>query len=193
MRDLAEVRRFWPWMRPSDWFGDRRAFWARTVRGVQVSVAFHGPVLWSPGWYSVSVFDSRSRRWSKSSPRSGNDFFDDRVGVGPTIAAAMAAAGFGKRKHDEYARNRQHKSRWVTEFQRGEGGLFSMTPLVYRQRPCKGVRFGKRGRRLAQYVALCGIEGAWCVPRKWQERVIAGCIAQRDAGLLTPAEVRASY
>jgi hypothetical protein len=90
--------------------------------------------------------------------------------VRATIAAAMAAAGFGKRKHDEYAGQRQHKSRWVTEFQRGEGGLFSMTPLVYRQRPCKGVRLGGKARRLACWMAI-----------------------YRDSSLVTAAQVRASY
>jgi hypothetical protein len=149
MSDLAEVRRFWPWMRPSNWFGDKRAFWSRTVRGVQVAVAFHGPVLWSPGWYSVSFFDSRSRRWSKSSPRSGNDFFDPHASVGPTIAAAMAAAGFGERKPDKYARQRKQLSRWVAECQRGEGDFFSMTQPEYRQRPRKGVRLGKARRAQA--------------------------------------------
>jgi hypothetical protein len=152
--DLAEVRRFWPWMRPSDWFGDKRAFWSRTVRGVQVTVAFHGPVLWSPGWYSVAFFDCRSRRWSKSSPRSGSDFFDDHTAVGPTIAAAMAAAGFGVHKPDKYARQRQQKSRWVAELQRRNGDLFSMTQLESRQRPRKGARLGKRGRRLALAASL---------------------------------------
>jgi hypothetical protein len=108
-------------------------------RGVHYLAHQHQAQWW------VSVVNWHCRPWSEV-------FVDDdgyRIGGGDTIAEAMAAAGFGERKHDEYARNRQHKSRWVTEFQRGEGGLFSMTPLAYCQRPRKGVRLGHRKRKLA--------------------------------------------
>ncbi len=124
MRDLAEVRRFWP-----------RA----TQQGLRRWVPLSG------GTGLEIVFRRGSDTWSVKDWRHGRV----KTRNGDTIAAAMAAAGFGVREPDEYARNRQHKSRWVTEFQRGEGGLFSMTPLQSRQRPRKGVRLGKRGRRLA--------------------------------------------
>jgi hypothetical protein len=125
MRDLAEVRRFWP-----------RA----TQQGLRRWVPLYG------GTGLEIVFRRESDTWSVKDWRHGRV----KTRNGDTIAAAMAAAGFGVRKHDEYARNRRHKSRWVTEFQRGEGGLFSMTPLVYRQRPHKSARLGKRRAQAAK-------------------------------------------
>lgn len=129
MYDLQEIRRFWPWMRPADWFGDKRAFWARTVRGVQVTVGEQDDA------WGVSFFDDRRRRPSNNNPRNGNQFFTGPCHYGPNIAAAMAAAGFGRRLPGIRA-----------IWRRGDAPAIK---LESRQLPRKGVRLGKRGRRLA--------------------------------------------
>ncbi len=139
MRDLAEVRRFWPWMRPPhvDYLG--HADYQCRRRGVHYLAHQHQGQSW------VSVVNQHGRPWSTV-------FVDDdgyRIGGGDTLSAAMAAAGFGAREPDKYARQRKQKSRWVTESQRGEGNLFSMTPLQSRQRPRKRARLGKARRAQA--------------------------------------------
>jgi hypothetical protein len=124
MRDLMEVRRFWP-----------RA----TQQGLRRWVPLSG------GTGLEIVFRRGSDTWSVKDWRHGRV----KTRNGDTIAAAMAAAGFGQRKPDKYARQRQQKSRWVAECQRGEGDFFSMTQPEYRQRPRKGVRLGKARRAQA--------------------------------------------
>jgi hypothetical protein len=125
MNDLAEVRRFWPNAGRRYLLGD--CYIARPVEHFML-----GAVRSIDGSWSVTrYYDGLIR------PRH----FD-----GPTIAAAMAAAGFGQRKPDKYARQRQQKSRWVAELQHRLDDLFSLTQLQSRQRPRKGVRLGNKKR-----------------------------------------------
>ena len=125
MRDLNEVRRFWP--KAAKWYLFTDIYIAKPVAQHKISISQHS----NGSWY-VTRYQSKPLRCQ---------FFD-----GHTIAAAMAAAGFGVRKPDKYARQREQLSRWVAELQRRNGDLFSMTPPQSRQRPRKGVRLGK-GRR----------------------------------------------
>jgi hypothetical protein len=115
----------------------------------------YSEALWKfPAGWNVWVTDDRPWQARKSNPWSGSDIETEAGVRHPTIAAAMAAAGFGERKPDKYARQREQLSRWVAECQRGEGDFFSMTQPQSRQRPRKKVRLGKRGRRLALAASL---------------------------------------
>lgn len=72
--------------------------------------------------------------------------------IGPTIAAAMAAAGFAERKKGFFAEyNQVDAAIWLKGIVRHDEDYAGKTriPLVSRQRPRKKVRLGKRGRRLA--------------------------------------------
>lgn len=174
MGDLQEIRRFWPWMRECDWFGPRRAFWSRRYRGVQVVVARMDAALWAQAGWAVTFCDDRSRRRSKSDPWDGNQFFTARSHKGSTIAAAMAAAGFAQRPIGRYRETfnqyadrtqgkpvkhrawhaRRYRDKPVMPFadtcQRHDDGTVAWPVLLEsRQRPRKGVRLGRRGRRLA--------------------------------------------
>lgn len=144
MSDLQEIRRFWPWMRECDWFGPRRAFWSRRYRGVQVVVARMDAALWAQAGWAVTFCDDRSRRRSKSDPWDGNQFFTARSHKGSTIAAAMAAAGFAVKPEGKYRETNRLCKVW-----RGISGEYVTPALVSCQRPRKGVRLGKHGRRLA--------------------------------------------
>jgi len=136
MSDLAEVRRFWPWMRPPhvDYLGHKDYQCDR--RGVHYLAHQHQGQWW------VSVVNWHSRPWSEV-------FVDDdgyRIGGGDTIAEAMAAAGFGVRKAGMFRKLRlflagENKAPWNPEDWKPH-----KTQLQSRQRPCKGVRLGK-GRR----------------------------------------------
>lgn len=125
MGELQEIRRFWP----------------RAVR-----VRLHG--------HKICVQPSKGSKFTLTKPHVWWCIADQRGGLWTyyersTLAAAMAAAGFAEREPDKYARQRDQLSRWVAECQRGEGDFFSVTPPQSRQRPRKGVRLGRRGRRLA--------------------------------------------
>ena len=145
MRDLAEIRRFWPWVKTKDQKRDR-GFHPRNRRGVYMGLGY-SEALWKfPAGWSVWVQDDRHWSARKVNPWSGSDIETEAGVRHPTIAAAMAAAGFAERKPDKYARQREQLSRWVAECQRGEGDFFSMTQPQSRQRPRKGVRLGQRKR-----------------------------------------------
>lgn len=152
MSDLQEIRRFWPWMRECDWFGPRRAFWSRRYRGVQVVVARMDAALWAQAGWAVTFCDDRSRRRSKSDPWDGNQFFTARSHKGSTIAAAMAAAGFAERKKGFFSEyNEVDTAVWMRVTKRHADKYAGRTRIQResRQRPRKGVRLGRRGRRLA--------------------------------------------
>ena len=123
MRDLAEIRKYWPKTVWNSLFGDVYA------SGLSRMMKLHN------GHWALVV---RVKQYPERATWH----------VAATIAAVMAAAGFGERKPDKYARQREQLSRWVAECQRGEGDFFSMTQPQSRQRPHKKVRLGKRGRRL---------------------------------------------
>ena len=153
MRDLAEIRRFWPWVKAKDQ-KPSRGFYPRNRRGVYMGMGYSEAIFQFPAGWWIWVQDDRDWRERRRNPWSGANV-DTPAGVRyPTIAAAMAAAGFAERKPDKYARQREQLSRWVAECQRGEGDFFSMTQPESRQRPRKGVRLGKRGRRLALAASL---------------------------------------
>ena len=125
MNDLAEIRQFWP---KATWWGKNMHAAANGLRGLlwieRVKVGLHRVVYVPENW--------------------GRKDFD-----GPTIAAAMAAAGFGERKWTGYREKRPwwHQAREAHRLETGE--VIDKQPLQSRQRPRKKVRLGKRGRRLA--------------------------------------------
>lgn len=148
---MSEIRRFWPWVKATDHFG-MRGFWSTTHRGVQVVAAFYKPFGQFPERWDVSFFDDRSRRRSKSAPWIGNGFFGPPDGRGPTIAAAMAAAGFAQRPKGLFADYRYLTAAvWIETAKRNPERFAGRTriPLESRQRPRKGVRLGTRQRRAA--------------------------------------------
>lgn len=130
MGDLAEIRRFWP---------------------MAVNVRLFG--------HKICVQPSKGSKFTLTKPHVWWCIADQRGGLWryyerSTLAAAMAAAGFGERKRGEFAERRQ---RWLTT-RSGALRLWGFAPtlsgyepvkLESRQRPRKGVRLGKRGRRLA--------------------------------------------
>jgi hypothetical protein len=95
------------------------------------------------GWW-IWVQDDRDWKERHRNPWSGANF-DTPAGVRyPTIAAAMAAAGFGVRPKGTFRRKARNVW-WFCKCSvcRAKHGF------ACRQRPRKGVRLGKRGRRLA--------------------------------------------
>ncbi len=120
MSDLQEIRRFWP---KATWWGKNMHAAANGLHGLlwieRVKVGLHRVVYVPENW--------------------GRKDFD-----GPTIAAAMAAAGFGVRSEGKFAHAKRQQHYWRTP-----EGYDPFVKLEGRQRPRKGVRLGKRGRRLA--------------------------------------------
>lgn len=158
MNDLQEIRQFWPWMRPPhvDYLGHHDYQCIR--RGVHYLAHQHQAQWW------VSVVNQHSRSWSEV-------FVDDdghRTGGGDTIAAAMAAAGFAERNWTGYRQKRPwwRQARETHRLETGE--VIDKTLLESRQRPRKGVRLGKRGRRIAFAGSLVH---AWDWSRqRWNDR-----------------------
>jgi hypothetical protein len=147
-RDFAEVRWFWPKAVELDFCGP--LYVARPVRRHKLTIA-----------------ESADGSWFLHDWRGGCAYHK-----APTIAAAMAAAGFWVRKKGWRAIDRKGRTEASRAWQKGPWSDYCRVPPQSRQRPRKGVRLGREKRKA---------------------RVIAGFIAQRDTGLLTPAEVRASY
>lgn len=124
MRDLAEVRRFWPGATVLDFCGP--LYVARPVR-----------------WHWLTIAESFDGGWFLSDWRDGGPELS-AVYRGPTIAAAMAAAGFAKRPKGGHAKRRAMLALSARLHPMLPGK--TRIPLVYRQRPRKGARLGK-GRR----------------------------------------------
>ncbi len=125
MRDLAEVRRFWPKAAEIDFCGP--LYVARPVRRHELTIA-----------------ESLGGGWFLSDWRDGGPELS-AVYRGPTIAAAMAAAGFAQRPEGYYRETTRWRKTW-----RGISGEYTTPALVSRQRPRKGVRLGKRRARTAK-------------------------------------------
>jgi hypothetical protein len=145
VRDLDEVRRFWP-----------RA----TQQGLRRWVPLSG------GTGLEIVFRRGSDTWSVKDWRHGRV----KTRNGDTIAAAMAAAGFGKRKPGPYAMHNRGMAGVARAWQKGPWKGYDRVPHVTRQRPRKRARLGGKARRLACWMAI-----------------------YRDSSLVTAAQVRASY
>ena len=152
MDDLAEIRRFWPWVRAKD--QKPHGFYLRNRRGIYLGIGYGEAIFQFPAGWWIWVQDERDWRERRRNPWSGANFYTPAGVRHPTIAAAMAAAGFGERKRGEFAERRH---RWLTT-RFGALRLWGFAPtlsgyepvkLESRQRPRKGVRLGKRGRRLA--------------------------------------------
>ncbi len=146
MRDLAEVRRFWPKATKHDVFGPLYA--AKPLSNGSIVI------LECAGGKGFLVC------WRGKAEVCG----------GPTIAAAMAAAGFGKRKHGPYAMHNRGMAGVARAWQKGPWKGYDRVPHVTRQRPRKRARLGGKARRLACWMAI-----------------------YRDSSLVTAAQVRASY
>lgn len=144
MLDLAEVRRFWPWMRPPHVDYTGHADYQCRRRGVHYLAHQHQAQWW------VSVVNWHCRPWSEV-------FVDHdgyRIGGGDTVAEAMAAAGFGVRPKGWRAIDRKGRTEASRAWQKGPWSDYCRVPPQSRQRPRKGVRLGKRGRRLALAASL---------------------------------------
>jgi hypothetical protein len=150
MRDLAEVRRFWPKAAEIDFCGP--LYVARPVRRHELTIA-----------------ESLGGGWFLSDWRDGGPELS-AVYRGPTIAAAMAAAGFGKRKPGPYAMHNRGMADVARAWQKGPWKGYDRVPHVTRQRPRKRARLGGKARRLACWMAI-----------------------YRNSSLVTAAQVRASY
>jgi hypothetical protein len=150
MRDLAEVRRFWPKAAEIDFCGP--LYVARPVRRHELTIA-----------------ESLGGGWFLSDWRDGGPELS-AVYRGPTIAAAMAAAGFGVRKKGWRAIDRKGRTEVSRAWQKGSWPDYCRVPPQSRQRPRKRVRLGGKARRLACWMAI-----------------------YRDSSLVTAAQVRASY
>jgi hypothetical protein len=120
VHDLMEVRRFWPKATVLDFCGPM--YVARPVR-----------------WHWLTIAESFGGGWFLSDWRDGDPELC-AVYRGPTIAAAMAAAGFGVRPVRSYRSCRLTVDRLKQDL----GITGSLVKLQYRQRPRKGVRLGKR-------------------------------------------------
>jgi hypothetical protein len=153
MRDLAEIRRFWPWVRAKDQ-KPSRGFYPRNRRGVYMGLGY-SEALWKfPAGWNVWVTDDRPWQARKSNPWSGSDIETEAGVRHPTIAAAMAAAGFGVRPKGWRAIDRIGRTQANKRTQQGLWPDYCRVPLQSRQRPHKKVRLGKRGRRLALAASL---------------------------------------
>ena len=126
MSDLAEIRQFWP-----------RA--TTTLAGV----------------YTPTRNPLGFRSWYLSQKSDGEWLLSDWCEIektftwhaGPTIAAAMAAAGFAQRPKGGHSKRRAMLATSAKLHPMLPGK--TRIPLESRQRPRKKVRLGKRGRRLA--------------------------------------------
>jgi hypothetical protein len=125
VRDLAEVRRFWPNAGRRYLLGD--CYIARPVEHFMLGAVRSNDGSWSVTRYYNGVIRPRH--------------FD-----GPTIAAAMAAAGFGERKWTGYRESRPWWHRARAQHYRETGELLDRVPLASSQRPRKGVRLGNKKR-----------------------------------------------
>ena len=125
MSDLAEVRRFWP--KAAKWYLFTDIYIAKPVAQHKISISRHS----NGSWY-VTRYLSKPLRWRCQ-------FFD-----GDSIAAAMAAAGFGVRQEGPYAERKRQQHYW-----RFPNGFDPFVKLDSRQRPRKGVRLGKERRAQA--------------------------------------------
>ena len=153
MSDLQEIRRFWPWVRAKD-YAPGVGFYLHDRRGVYMGASYSKAIWQFPAGWAVWAHDNRKWRTHKSNPWSGADI---EVGAGvrhPTIAAAMAAAGFGVRPKGWRAIDRLGRTQANKRTQQGLWPGYCRIPLESRQRPRKGVRLGKRGRRLALAASL---------------------------------------
>lgn len=149
MNDLQEIRRFWP---------------KATQRGLRRFVPLSGGTgLDIVFWPSKQLWGVRRWRFRRSCTY-----------IGPTIAAAMAAAGFAERKKGFFAEyNEVDTAVWlmVTKHHADKYAGKTRIPLKSRQRPRKGVRLGKRGRRLAPAASL---GHAWDWAQRQNDRREAG-------------------
>lgn len=147
MSDLREIRRYWPWTRI------RWPASAITSRRRNVSLSCDLTDEFSDGLYwKVYIGDgrhspqkARNNPWTKEPCKSVTSY-------GLTIAAAMSAAGFGERKKGFFAEyNEVDTAVWLRVTKRHADKYAGKTriPLESSQRPRKGVRLGKRRRRLA--------------------------------------------
>jgi len=121
-RDLAEVRRFWP--KAGSWYLFGEVYVPKPIKQHMLSAMQSS----DGSWYVTRYEDGCAR----------STHF-----VGPTIAAAMAAAGFGVRPIVGY-----RSCRLTVDRLKKDLGTGSLVKLESRQRPRKGVRFGKLGRQL---------------------------------------------
>lgn len=129
---LNEVRRYWPWMGPAHVDTEGHFDYQCVRRGVRYLLHICDGQWW------VSIRDEYTRRRSAV-------FVDEdgyRLGGGDTVAAAMAAAGFGERKKGPCAERNRQESYWSLP-----GGYDPFVKLEGRQRPRKGVRLGRRKRK----------------------------------------------
>ena len=120
MSDIQEIRRFWP----------KAVWWGANT---------HAATNWLRGLLWIERVKLDSYRVVFAYP------WRRRMFDGPTIAAAMAAAGFGERKKGPCAKRNRQESYWSLP-----GGYDPFVKLEGRQRPRKGVRLGRRGRRKAR-------------------------------------------
>ena len=151
MRDLAEIRRFWP-RAVRSWDGYIYSF--HPLKDARLALVNRPAGVWC-------LADKRGAKVWTRHERS-------------TIAAAMAAAGFAARKVGKWRSLRlfleaENRHPWNPDDWKPY-----KTPLQSRQRPRKGARLGKRGRWLQAYAASCGGAGLWRLPRKWQKRLDRG-------------------
>ena len=138
MSDLQEIRRFWPKAKEFDVFGP-----------LYVAKPF--------GATSFVIMECADGTYLAKRRKTAWSF------TGPTIAAAMAAAGFAERKKGFFAEyNQVDTAVWLRVTKRHADKYAGRTriPLVFRQRPRKGVRLGRRGRRLA-FAASMGHAWDW--------------------------------
>ena len=165
MSDLAEVRRFWPRATGND------DYYKVKVRGVSLSI-WATDDYGAPHW-EVCVIDGRADV-AKVRANRWHQLHRDNNPIGPTIAAAMAAAGFGVRPIGRYretfnqfqdrtqGKAIRHRAWHKRKYRDGPVMLFAdlcnkhddgrlMWPVLLesRQRPRKGVRLGKARRTQA--------------------------------------------
>jgi hypothetical protein len=128
-RDLAEIWRFWPKAAKLDFCGP--LYVARPV-----------------GRYNLDIAESFGGGWFLSDWRDGGPELS-AVYRGSTIAAAMAAAGFGGRKKGLFADCRYLTAAvWIETAKRNPerfAGRSRIKP-ARGQRPRKGVRLGNKKR-----------------------------------------------
>lgn len=140
MSDLAEIRRFWPWVRAKD--QKPHGFYLRNRRGVYMGASYSEAMWLFPAGWSVWAVDGREWPAYKINPWSGSDIETEAGVRHPTIAAAMAAAGFGVMPEGKHRETNRLCKVW-----RGISGEYVTPALVTRQRPRKGVRLGRRKQK----------------------------------------------
>lgn len=153
MNDLAEIRRFWPWVKAKDQ-KPSRGFYPRNRRGVYTGLGYSEAIFQFPAGWWIWVQDDRDWRERRRNPWSGANF-DTPAGVRyPTIAAAMAAAGFAQRPKGWRAIDRKGRTEAGKAWQKGPWPDYCRVPPQSRQRPRKGVRLGSRKWRLAVWLGI---------------------------------------